>query len=96
MIGEFGGVALPCPGHTWFEKGWGYQQSEDSAQLARDYRQRVAAIAAGIPTHGIAAAIYTQTTDVEGELNGLMTYDRKVIKIPIAELKQINETLYGK
>jgi beta-galactosidase/beta-glucuronidase len=94
VIGEFGGVALPCPGHTWFEKGWGYQQSEDSAQLASDYRQRVAAIAAGISTHGIAAAIYTQTTDVEGELNGLMTYDRKVIKIPVAELKQINETLY--
>ena len=94
VIGEFGGVALRVPGHLWAGTGWGYQESADPAQLIRDYRQRVAGIAAGIATHGIAAAIYTQTTDVEGELNGLLTYDREVVKIPTAELRAINASLH--
>jgi len=93
VIGEFGGVALPVEGHLWAEKGWGYQESKNTADLEREYRQRVDGILAGIGAHGIAAAIYTQTTDVEGELNGLITYDRKIIKIPVAELKQINSSL---
>jgi len=94
VIGEFGGVALAVKGHLWAESGWGYQESPDPARLLHDYRQRVEGIAAGIRAHGVAAGIYTQTTDVEGELNGLMTYDRKVVKIPVGELRAINETLY--
>ena len=43
---------------------------------------------------GIAAGVYTQTTDVEGEINGLMTYDRKVIKIPAEELAQLHRCLF--
>ncbi|MGY0034827.1 hypothetical protein [Pedobacter sp. NJ-S-72] len=42
----------------------------------------------------MSAAVYTQTTDVEGEINGFMTYDRKVIKMPVEELKRVNEKLY--
>jgi hypothetical protein len=94
VIGEFGGVALPVEGHLWSEKGWGYQESKTTAQLAAEYRQRVAGILAGIKARGIAAAIYTQTTDVEGELNGLLTYDRRVAKIPAPELKEISASLY--
>lgn len=41
----------------------------------------------------IAAAVYTQTTDVEGEVNGLMTYDRKVIKVDIPKLAEINRSV---
>jgi hypothetical protein len=45
---------------------------------------------------GLSAAVYTQTTDVEGEVNGLMTYDRKVIKIPVDTLKTMHDVLYKK
>ena len=44
---------------------------------------------------GIAGGVYTQTTDVEGEINGLMTYDRKVIKIPAKELAEIHQQLFS-
>jgi hypothetical protein len=93
VVGEFGGVGLKVDGHLWFGKGWGYQESKTPADLARDYRQRVDGIAALVPTHAVAGAIYTQTTDVEGEVNGLMTYDRKVIKIPLDDLRRINTAL---
>jgi hypothetical protein len=93
VVGEFGGVGLKVDGHLWFAKGWGYQESKTPADLAREYRQRVDGIAALIPTHAVAGAIYTQTTDVEGEVNGLMTYDRKVIKIPVDDLRRINTAL---
>ena len=44
--------------------------------------------------NGLSAAVYTQTTDVEGEINGLMTYDRKVIKMPAEKLKELHAKLY--
>jgi hypothetical protein len=44
--------------------------------------------------HGLSAAVYTQTTDVEGEMNGFMTYDRKVMKMPLDKLNAINTKLY--
>ena len=44
--------------------------------------------------HGLSAAVYTQTTDVEGEVNGFMTYDRKVMKMPVEKLKEVNEKMY--
>ncbi|MEP6951986.1 MAG: hypothetical protein ABI863_22040, partial [Ginsengibacter sp.] len=44
---------------------------------------------------GLSAAVYTQTTDVEGEVNGFMTYDRKVMKMPLDKLRQANEKLYN-
>jgi len=43
---------------------------------------------------GLSAAVYTQTTDVEGEVNGFMTYDRKVMKMPLEKLKEVNEQMY--
>jgi len=43
---------------------------------------------------GLSAAVYTQTTDVEGEVNGFMTYDRKVMKMPLEKLKEVNEKMY--
>jgi hypothetical protein len=45
--------------------------------------------------HGLSAAVYTQTTDVEGEVNGFMTYDRKVMKMPLNELNKANTALYN-
>jgi len=71
-IGEYGGVALPVPGHTWVQ-GWGYQTVHTPAELVEKYRFLTDQINNG---PGLSGYIYTQLTDVEQELNGLMTYDR--------------------
>ena len=82
VLGEYGGLGLPLEGHTWQQKdNWGYQSFKSKEELEARYRTLVADLNELIPK-GLAAAVYTQTTDVEIETNGLMTYDRKVIKIP--------------
>ncbi|MET0299175.1 MAG: sugar-binding domain-containing protein, partial [Flavitalea sp.] len=94
VLGEFGGLGLPLEGHTWQEKNnWGYVSFKNSEELQKRYAEHIAAIPALIKA-GMSAAVYTQTTDVEVETNGLMSYDRKVIKIPVAALKQIHAQLY--
>lgn len=82
VLGEFGGLGLPLEGHTWLQKGnWGYRSFTTQDDLANAYREllRQLRIMAG---DGLSAAIYTQTTDVEIEVNGIMTYDRQVVKLP--------------
>ncbi len=82
VLGEFGGLGLPLEGHTWLEKGnWGYRSFTSQEDLGKAYREllRQLRIMAG---DGLSAAIYTQTTDVEIEVNGIMTYDRQVVKLP--------------
>jgi hypothetical protein len=89
VLGEFGGLGKAIPGHTWEEKNWGYQQMADRQELALKYEEfyvRVWEYA----EKGLSAAIYTQITDVETETNGLVTYDRKVLKIEHGLLKKIN------
>lgn len=94
VLGEFGGLGLPLPGHLWqSDRNWGYRNMEDREQLARDYESLIADLRALIG-QGLAAAVYTQTTDVEGEVNGLMTYDREVVKIPLERMNAINRTAY--
>ena len=74
---------LPLEGHTWIDKGnWGYRSFTDADELGAGL-SRPACISCGIMVgQGLSAAIYTQTTDVEIEVNGLMTYDRAVVKLP--------------
>ena len=94
VLGEFGGLGLPVDGHTWQQKdNWGYQSFKNSEELQNRYQEVVGNLAALI-SRGLSAGVYTQTTDVEVETNGLMTYDRKVIKIPEATLKSIHQKLY--
>lgn len=94
--GEFGGLGLPIEGHTWQAKdNWGYQSFKSVAELKKRYSELITDLSKLLKL-GLSAAVYTQTTDVEVETNGLMTYDRKVIKIPAAELRAINEKLYDK
>lgn len=96
VLGEYGGLGLPLEGHTWQQKdNWGYQSFKSKEELEARYRTLVADLNELIPK-GLAAAVYTQTTDVEIETNGLMTYDRKVIKIPAEVLFQIHQKLYSK
>jgi beta-galactosidase/beta-glucuronidase len=94
VLGEFGGLGLPVESHTWQEKNnWGYQTFKNKQELLTRYSELMNSIPALI-RKGLSAAVYTQTTDVEVETNGLMTYDRKVIKIPAADLKALHEKLY--
>ncbi|QNK64957.1 beta-galactosidase [Pedobacter sp. PAMC26386] len=94
VLGEFGGLGLPVDGHTWQQKNnWGYQSFKNASDLFTKYASFTKRIEELIPL-GLSAAVYTQTTDVEGEINGFMTYDRKVIKMPVEELKRVNDKLY--
>jgi beta-galactosidase/beta-glucuronidase len=96
VLGEFGGLGLPIEGHTWQTKdNWGYQSFKTKEELFKRYSEFMSAIPKLIE-QGLSAAVYTQTTDVEVETNGFMTYDRKVIKFPIDGLKRVHQPLYNK
>jgi hypothetical protein len=93
VLGEFGGLGLPLEGHTWVDKGnWGYRSYTSLDELNAAYRDLIAQLRLH-QGDGLAAAIYTQTTDCEIEVNGVMTYDRAVIKLS-PESIAANKTLY--
>ncbi|MEM7392382.1 MAG: sugar-binding domain-containing protein [Verrucomicrobiota bacterium] len=98
VMGEFGGHGYPVKGHLWdaARRNWGYG---GLPQNAAEYKERYVTslkLLNELRDQGIAGGVYTQTTDVEGEINGLMTYDRKVIKIPAKELAELHEVLFEK
>ena len=80
VIGEYGGLALEIKGHTWKDDNWGYEVLKDKIAVTNRYIEFINALINLVP-QGISAGIYTQTTDVEGEINGLMTYDRNETKV---------------
>ncbi len=94
VLGEFGGLGLPIENHTWQDKNnWGYRTFRSADTLLMTYSSYIDQMVPLIQK-GLSAAVYTQTTDVEIETNGIMTYDRKVIKIPADRLKSIHQKLY--
>ena len=93
VLGEYGGIGFPMEGHLWAtDKNWGYVQFKDSKAVTDEY-VKYGEILYGMIRNGFSAAIYTQTTDVEGEVNGLMTYDRKVVKMDENRVKEINQKI---
>ncbi len=93
VLGEFGGLGLPLDDHLWWNKrNWGYRTFEDRAKLQAGYEDLIDKLQP-LVREGLAAAVYTQTTDVEGEVNGLMTYDRKVVKFDAARLAELHQKL---
>lgn len=95
VLGEYGGLGLPLEGHTWLAKNnWGYRSYPDRASLAEAYFGFLFGVRQLIGKPGMSAAVYTQTTDVETEVNGLLTYDREVIKIPNERLAVAHRKLY--
>ena len=95
VLGEFGGLGLPVENHTWQEKNnWGYQSFKNKEELLKRYSELMDRIP-DLISKGLSAAVYTQTTDVEVETNGLMTYDRKEIKIPEPVLKKLHDKIYN-
>jgi len=96
VMGEFGGHGYPVEGHLWDanRRNWGYG---GLPQNKEEYKERYVTslqMLNQLRSRGIAGGVYTQTTDVEGEINGLMTYDRKVIKIPAEELAELHKILF--
>jgi len=94
VMGEFGGLGLQIPEHTWMGDGWGYRGIiKDSETLTNRYVDLVKKIHKNVDEMAISAAIYTQTTDCETELNGFYTYDRKVFKFDEDKFVEINRRL---
>ena len=84
LIGEYGGVGLLIPGHIWFPERENriYQTAKGKDEYLERYKRKFDEVVRQYREAGLSAAVYTQTTDVEGELNGLLTYDREVEKLP--------------
>ena len=90
VLGEYGGIGWPVEGHLWQpDRNWGYVQFKSADEVLDTY-EKYADMLIDLIDDGFAGAIYTQTTDVEIEVNGLMTYDRKVVKLDIERLSAIN------
>jgi Glycosyl hydrolases family 2, sugar binding domain/Glycosyl hydrolases family 2/Fn3 associated/Glycosyl hydrolases family 2, TIM barrel domain len=93
VLGEFGGLGLPLEGHTWEQKNWGYRNMADTLQLLSKYESYFDLVHRFVKENGLSASIYTQTTDVETETNGLMTYDRKINKMGVDNVFRANNNM---
>lgn len=91
--GEHGGYGLKTSNHMWFGDGGAYEMEPDKATLTAKYVENQKAVIASAKSCGISASVYTQITDVEGELNGFWTYDRQVAKMDLKKVKQINQQI---
>ena len=90
VLGEYGGIGRKIEGHTWVpEQGWGYVEYDTEEKVTDTYVEYANKLLNLIP-RGFSAAVYTQTTDCEVELNGLMTYDREVVKLNEERIREIN------
>jgi hypothetical protein len=88
--GEYGGIGLAIADHVWSsDRNWGYVQYKTAADATDEY-VKMANQLLELAKRGFSAAVYTQTTDVENEVNGLMTYDRRIMKLDIVRLHEIN------
>ena len=90
VLGEYGGIGLAVEGHLWEQdRNWGYIQYKTPEEATDAYVRLAEKLKSLIP-FGYSGAIYTQTTDVESEVNGLLTYDRKVIKLNEERIRKVN------
>jgi hypothetical protein len=94
VLGEFGGLGLRIDGHTWAKDSWGYQGMADQDELTDRYISLLRGVYQLRDSAGLCAAVYTQTTDVETECNGLMTYDRAVLKVDADRVAAANRGVF--
>ena len=90
VLSEFGGYSQKIEGHTFNNKMFGYKIYKSKETLTKAYKRTFEKTIIPQIKDGLAATVYTQVTDVEDELNGILTYDRKVVKIDEATIKDIN------
>jgi hypothetical protein len=94
VLGEFGGLGIPIEGHLWWDKrNWGYRNFTNLDELQAGYDALIVRLKPLI-ARGLCAAVYTQTSDVEGEVNGLLTYDRAVVKFNVDHMARLHAPLY--
>ncbi len=86
VLGEFGGLGLYVPGHVWQTENWGYEKMQSADALLEKYESFYQEVSRLSSEAGLSACVYTQTTDCETETNGLMTYDRYIVKMGIANV----------
>lgn len=96
VIGEFGGLGHSVEGHLAVEKAWSYQDFETKEILSSAYENLIRNELMPLIDEGLSGAVYTQTTDVESEINGMMTYDREVDKITPVKLNKLHQEVYSK
>jgi beta-galactosidase/beta-glucuronidase len=93
VLGEYGGIGLALEDHLWIpDRNWGYVQFKTSKDATDEY-VKFGEMLIELVRKGFTGAIYTQTTDVEGEVNGMMTYDRKVVKLDADRVRAINRRI---
>lgn len=93
VLGEYGGIGWANKEHLWEpDRNWGYVQFNSSNEVTNEYIKYAERLKQMI-RQGFSAAVYTQTTDVEVEVNGLMTYDRAVVKIDESRVQKVNREI---
>ena len=95
ILSEYGGYNLMIPGHSWNTKNFGYRKLSDPDALLQAYEELMIGQILPAMEKGLSAAVYTQLSDVEDEVNGLWTYDRTVQKMSTTALRNINLQLTG-
>ena len=92
VLGEYGGIGYAVAGHLWqADKNWGYKgMCSNGEEVLAKYEGYAEQFIPEVAS-GVSAGVYTQTTDVEIEVNGIMTYDRKVVKVDERRLREINQ-----
>ena len=95
FLGEYGGIGCRVAGHLWTDNAWGYGGTGGDTNRVEVQQKYIdlSAHVAGLAKKGLGGAVYTQTTDVEGEINGIMTYDRKVLKFDPEALKKAHDAI---
>jgi hypothetical protein len=91
--GEHGGFGLKVQDHMWFGDGFAYEMTPDKATLTRRYVENQRDVLKSANSCGISGSVYTQITDVEGELNGFFTYDRQIPKMDFAQVRAVNQAI---
>ncbi len=93
-LAEYGGYSLRVEGHDWSPREFGYRHFEDPDELARGFAELHRPLADAV-RHGLGATVYTQLCDVEDELNGLLTWDREVLKVEAGVVRRVTAALRG-
>ena len=97
VLGEYGGLGLYVPKHSWATAmpSWSYKKITNSSDLTKEFLKLLSIVHTLRDQKGLSAAIYTQTTDVEGEVNGIMTYDREIVKLEITTVQKALQNVTG-
>ena len=94
VVSEYGGYSHKIKGHVWnWEKSFGYQMYADKDKLTEAYRKLHEKQIIPNIKNGLSATVYTQVSDVEFEVNGMLTYDREIMKLHEDVVKDINSKM---